>query len=281
MNISIVQSNGLLALEIKDVLEKAGHIITNISIDELNISDELLTIEYFNNKQLDLILFAEGFENVEEAEGNKEEAFAINSSGALVLAKICKQKSIPLLYIGTDLIFDGAQDTSYLPDSETNPLNIYGKSKLLGEKHITNTLDKYYIIRTGKLFGNKHSNFVDEIIKRAKAKEDFNAADDYIFTPTWTFTVAKTIEKLIDTTKLKINYGTYHCTNSGHCSEFKLIADILHNLSLYNRVYPIKLEETNLSVRVPKYRVLNCSNTPGIRIHWMDALNEYLKDYEL
>ena len=119
-------------------------------------------------------------------------------------------------------------------------------------------------------------NFIDQIIEKIQTGQDIKAFDDLKYTPTWTFTLAKSIDKIITTTNLMINYGVYHCTNSGACSDYKLIADLIHALNLHNRIYPIKYVENKQSQELPLNSVLNCSNTPGIIIHWVDALNNYL-----
>ena len=89
--------------------------------------------------------------------------------------------------------------------------------------------------------------------------------------------MAKAIDKLISTTKLKIRFGTFHCTNKGACSDFELIADVVHSLNLYNKIYPIQYIQNQYKPDLPINTVLDSTDTPGIIIHWADALHNYFK----
>lgn len=277
MKILLFGTNGLLGLELSKVLESASHQILYCDLTDVNIRNELMVNHYLGESEFDLLIYAKGYEDVFAAEENEELAYDINAVGALNLAKLCQKKNIPLMYVSTSYVFDGMKDTPYAPGDPTNPINAYGKSKLAAENNIRETINNHYIIRTNKLFGVYKPNFIDEIIDKAKLGQDFKAITDIKYTPTWTFTVSKTIEKLIDTTKLKVGYGIYHCTNSGYCSDYDFIADLVRFLNVHNKVFPIKYDSLKHKVNLPKNSTLDCSKSPGIRIHWLDAFQNYLK----
>ncbi|MEW5820354.1 MAG: NAD(P)-dependent oxidoreductase [Cyanobacteriota bacterium] len=278
MKILIYGANGGLGLQLHKILSQSSFTIIPYNFTDLDIRREEVVLNSLKNKDFNLIIFSKGYEDIYNAEENQQTAYDINTTGALNLAKICKEKDVPLIYLSTDYVFDGKKNTPYSPEDETNPLNTLGKSKLAGEKAIQEILDKYYIIRTSKLFGEMRTNFIDELIEKARTGQDFKAFNDVKYTPTWTFTLSKTIDKLISTTKLKINYGIYHCTNSGSCTDFDLIAEVLHSLKLYNKLFPVKYAETDYKPEIPLYSVLDCSKSPGIRIDWRDAFHNYLKN---
>lgn len=277
MKVLIFGASGGLGLELDKILKEASHEVLNYNLSDLDIRSETFVQGFLEPINLDLIIYAKGYEDLYKAEENTQLAYDVNAQGAKNLALVCKEKNIPIIYISTDYVFDGTKTMPYIPNDKPNPLNVYGKTKLEAEHNIIETTDKHYIIRTSKLFGTMKNNFIDDLIEKAKTGQDFKAYTDIKYTPTWTFTLAKMIDKLITSSHLKINFGLYHCTNSGFCSDFDLIAEVLHSLGLYNRIYPIKYEDTRHMPEIPVYTVLNCTNTPGIRIDWRDAFHNYLK----
>jgi dTDP-4-dehydrorhamnose reductase len=277
MKTLIFGENGLLGLELSKMLKEASHEILAYNLSDVDIRSELVAKSIIMEDDFDLLIYAKGYEDIYAAEENEKIAREINALGAKNLAEICKDKGVPMIYISTPYVFDGNKTVPYTPEDEPNPLNAYGRSKLEGENVIRETLDNHYIIRTGKLFGVMKPNFVDDIVTKAKQGQSFKAFRDMRYTPTWTFTLAKTIERLIDTTKLKINYGIYHCTNSGSCSDYDFILEVISTLKLSNKINMLKLSEVRQKVKLPENCVLDSSKAPGIRIHWDDALHNYLK----
>ncbi|MGD9580468.1 MAG: NAD(P)-dependent oxidoreductase [Vampirovibrionia bacterium] len=276
MKIMLFGTNTGIGLELTSMLGESGHQILAYNFSDMDIRKEETVNSILKTVNMDLIIYLSGYEKINEAEKESQLAYDINATGALNLSKVCKEKNIPLMYLSTSYVFDGTKPTPYDTKDAINPLSEYGKSKAEAEKAILETIDKHYIIRTNKMFGVMKENFIDQIIEKVKTGQDIKAFDDLKYTPTWTFTLAKSIDRIITSTNLKINYGLYHCTNSGVCSDFNLIADIMHSLNLYNKIYPVKYAETQQQPALPLNSVLNCSNTPGIIIHWIDALHNYL-----
>lgn len=276
MKIMVFGTNNGIGLELTKILSDSGHQIITYNFADVDIRSAEIVNNTLKTVDMDLIIYLSGYEKINEAEKEAQLAHDINVTGALNLTNVCKEKNIPIMYLSTTYVFDGKSDIPYLTTDEPNPINEYGKSKFAAEKIITETYDKHYIIRTNKSFGLMKENFIDQIIEKIKTGQDIKAFDDLKYTPTWTFTLAKSIDKIITTTNLMINYGVYHCTNTGACSDFNLIADLIHYLNLHNRIYPIKYTETTHTPELPLNSILDCSNTPGIIIHWGDALRNYL-----
>jgi dTDP-4-dehydrorhamnose reductase len=277
MKILIFGANGLLGLELNRVLSEASHEIIPFSLSEVDIRSELVARSILEAEDFELLIFAKGYEDIYAAEDNEKVAHEINETGARNLAEICRDKGAAMMYISTAYVFDGEQESPYLPTDKPNPINAYGRSKLAGEIAIQETINNFYVIRTSKIFGEMKQNFVDDLIDKARTGQDFKAFKDLKYTPTWTYTIAKTIEKIISSTRLKINYGVYHCTNSGSCSDYEFISDVVRLMQLGNRIQAVRLSDARHKVNLPRYCVLDSSQAPGIRIHWHDALQNYLR----
>ncbi|MBI5183713.1 MAG: NAD(P)-dependent oxidoreductase, partial [Nitrospinae bacterium] len=166
---------------------------------------------------------------------------------------------------------------AYHEDDRPNPINIYGDSKLRGEKEIQEILSNYLIIRTSWLFGPRGKNFVDTILKLAKEKKELKVVDDQVGSPTFTLDMANAISQLID---LKYK-GIIHVANSGSCSWYTFAQRIIE-LSGINGVSltPIPSHQSDRPARRPPFSVLDCSRFRDLTGHlmrgWESTLAEYL-----
>ncbi|GAH53942.1 unnamed protein product, partial [marine sediment metagenome] len=174
-------------------------------------------------------------------------------------------------------------------NDKPNPLSIYGKSKLGGERHISLLLDRYFIIRTSWLFGKHGRSFVNTILKLAQEKKELKIVDDQIGSPTYTKDLASAIKKLINLTHnsslITHNlFGIYHISNSGSCSWYEFAQEILRVKGYGLRVKGISSEELNWPAKRPRFSILD--NGRYIKIigeplkSWQEALREYLKTRE-
>ncbi len=127
-----------------------------------------------------------------------------------------------MVYICTDYVFDGTKGNSYYEYDQTNPLSVYGKTKLAGEVYIRDILNKFYIVRTSWLYGFHGPNFVTTMLNLAESNETISVVDDQIGSPTYTVDLAAAIRELIK----KPVYGIYHITNSDYCSWYEYAKEI-------------------------------------------------------
>ena len=137
-----------------------------------------------------------------------------NPSATENIAEICKKINTKLLYISTDYVFNGTKDGFYEVDDETNPINVYGKSKLLGEEAVQKILKKYFIVRISWVFGKHGNNFVKTMMRLGKELKEINVVSDQYGSPTYTADLSSLLVEMIKTEK----YGIYHATNEGVCS---------------------------------------------------------------
>ena len=130
---------------------------------------------------------------VDKAEEDSENAMLVNAFGTENIAEFCGKNDIALVYISTDYVFDGEKKEPYKPDDNTNPLNVYGLSKLKGEEAVQKYCRKFYIVRTSWLYGHHGRNFAETIITKALEGQELKVVDDQIGCPTWTADLASGI----------------------------------------------------------------------------------------
>ena len=144
------------------------------SSKELDITDILEIETAFVKGNFDYCINCAAYTNVEQAEKTPDIAYKVNVEGVKNLANVCKSYNTTLIHISTDYVFDGEKDEPYTVKDVPNPINEYGKSKLLGEKHIQEIMDNYCIIRTSWLYSEFGKNFYTTILKKAKAGENLS-----------------------------------------------------------------------------------------------------------
>ena len=183
-----------------------------------------------------------------------------------------------MLYVSTDYVYGGDGEAPFETDSPTNPKNVYGVTKLEGEKAVMKYIDKFFIVRTSWVFGINGNNFVKTMLRLGDEKESLNVVCDQVGSPTYTPDLARLICDLIVTDK----YGIYHGTNENYCSWAEFAAEIMKlggKKTVINPVpsseYPAKAERPHNS-RLSK----KCLDKAGIKRlpTWQDALKRFLKE---
>ncbi|MBU2062887.1 MAG: dTDP-4-dehydrorhamnose reductase, partial [Candidatus Omnitrophica bacterium] len=209
--------------------------------------------------------------------------YRINGQGTQNIACLCKQIKAKLIYTSTDYVFDGSKGGAYREDDLPNPLNIYGRSKLEGEKAVAREIEEYLIVRTSWLFGAGGKNFVDTIIDKAGKGEQLRVVTDQVGSPTSTRSLAEALDKLIEHTVQKNRsdaYGIYHVTNSGTCSWFEFAKEIVNLSEIKADISPVTSEEFARSAQRPAISILDNSLYNEITGHslcsWQEALKQYI-----
>ena len=238
---------------------------------QADITNKKIVFEKINKINPRIVVNSAAYTDVDGCEKNKNQAFNVNGKAVKIIAEACKKNNIPLLHISTDYVFDGKKN-GYKENDKTNPVNIYGKSKALGEKHLAETLDKYYLIRTSWLFGKRGKNFVGTILRLAKEKKELKVVNDQFGRPTYAKDLANKIKEIVEA---KMPFGTYHITNSGTCTWFQFAKKIIEFRKLNARLKPIMSEELNRPAKRPKCSVLLNTKLLPLR-HWHPALKDYL-----
>jgi dTDP-4-dehydrorhamnose reductase len=286
MRILITGAGGQLATALARSLQR--HDLTSLSHQQLDITygDEVQAA--VSGFRPDLVVNTAAFHRVDDCEEMPERAFAVNALGPRHLALACAAAGAALLHVSTDYVFDGAKNEPYLETDEPAPINVYGASKLAGERFVR-LLPKHYVVRTSGLFGvassGKAHNFVATMLRLARAQTDarpgdgpeITVVDDQRFSPTGAPDLADAIARLIDSGA----YGLYHVTNSGDCSWFEFAAAIFEDAGLSPRLSRTSSEAYGARARRPACSVLASAALPALGLgelpHWREALRAYLR----
>ena len=279
INLLVTGSSGQLGQCLKQLLLSATDISCYFAArEDLDItnSDELQ--RFFSDHNFDYCINTAAYTNVEKAESEQKEAFLINAEGAYSLAKACKKHNVVLLHISTDYVFDGMAKTPYQEQDPTNPLNVYGASKLKGEQHIGNTWNKHFIIRTSWLYSQYGHNFLNSMLEFAKQKKALTITTQQKGTPTNANDLAQMLVTIIKTGNAR--YGVYHFSNQGEATWYDFAKAIFKATGEIDTVNLAKTEHYATFAKRPSYSVLNCNklkDTLGITYrNWEDSLKQII-----
>ena len=256
--ILVTGANGQLGQTISELYAKnnLGLEFTFVSKEKFDITNEDAILTYFRNNKFDYCINCAAYTNVEQAEKIPKIAFKVNAEGVKWLAKACKQTNTILIHISTDYVFDGEKKEPYTPSDVPNPINEYGKSKLLGEKYIQEEImDNYFIVRTSWLYSKKYGhNFYRTIVEKAKNQKELSVTIEQIGCPTDTVNLAQYILDLI--TQNKTNFGIHHYCDDKVMTWFDFAEQILLENKLNNKTKLVKANNYITFARRPKYSCL-------------------------
>ncbi len=268
---------GLLGQALARILEKQGWDILCPGREDLDVFDRDMVEAYIERHQPTHIFNTIGYTQVDLAEDETEDAQRLNKSLPILLARIAKARDLHFIHYSTDFVFDGKKSTPYLPGDTTNPLSVYGATKLEGEQGIMALgSDKALIIRTAWLFGPYKTNFVDKILKLAATRPSLNIVHDQVGCPTYTLDLACNTLALV---KARAR-GIFHLTNTGHASWCELAAEAIACTGVPCLAKPISSADFPQKAVRPAYSVLDSSDfirTTGLTPRpWIQALRAYL-----
>lgn len=253
----------------------------SIKFFKLDITNRSEIIEFIKRIKPNLVIHTAAYTDVDGCEESKEKAFNINAGGTQNVALGCKHAGSLLFYISTDFVFDGKKSAPYTEEDLPNPINIYGESKLKGEKFIEEILEKFVIVRSSWLFGKYGTNFVNTILESTKREKEIEVVTDQIGSPTYTKDLATAIIKLAECIIDKSTFGLYHITNSGSISWHKYAEEIMEYANIVDvKIIPITSGELNRLAKRPEMSILDrgrYQKTTGDKMrNYKEALKEYI-----
>lgn len=286
MKVFVTGVAGQLGHDVVNELIKRGHeaygsdLLEGIAMDITNKKSVEKVIAEINP---DAVIHCAAWTAVDAAEEveNRAKVKAINVNGTANIADVCKKLDCKMMYISTDYVFDGKGTDPWTPDcKDYAPLNVYGETKLSGELCVSETLDKYFIVRIAWVFGKNGKNFIKTMLDIGKRFEEIQVVDDQIGTPTYTYDLARLLIDMIETEK----YGYYHATNEGgYISWYDFACEIFKQAGYETRVSPVTTEEYGVSKaarpfnsRLDKSKLEKNGFAP--LPEWKDALTRYLKE---
>ena len=277
MNILVTGANGQLGSEMRLLgnISKNNYYFTDVA--ELDITDKQAIQEFVADNDIKIIINCAAYTAVEKAEDDSEKADLINHIAVRNLAEASKEKNIHLIHVSTDYVFGGQGNLPFLEDDKVNPLGVYGKTKLAGEKAIQDSGCKALIFRTAWLYSSFGNNFVKTMIKLTSEKESIKVVYDQTGSPTYAGDLAKVLFDIVETEKYIGKEGIYHFTNEGVISWYDFAIEIAKQAGNTTcKIYPCRSEEFPTKVKRPAYSVLDKSKiktTFNIDIpYWKDSL---------
>ncbi len=276
MKALVTGSAGMLAKDLIPCLLKMSHEVLAPPEDKLDITNLGVVRHAVDELAPEIIINCAAYTNVDEAEKQEHQALMVNGLGVQNLCILCQEHDIPLVHFSTDYVFDGTKPSPYTIYDETNPINAYGRSKLLGEKYILWLLSKFYLLRTSWLFGLHGKNFIETMLEIGQKQKQVSVVTDQKGCPTWTRHLAEATVALIETGR----YGIYHVTNSEPTTWFDFTKEIFRLAGISTEVLPITSEQFPRPANRPSNSVLDPFPLKEVlgrgMPSWKAALKEYL-----
>lgn len=291
MKFLVTGVNGQLGHDCVEELRRRGHNVIGSDIQEQN-RDEYLSMDITDRDAVmiavadikpEVIIHCAAWTAVDaaEADENRKKVHAINVDGTRNIAEAAKSVDAKMIYISTDYVFDGQGEQPWQPDDRNYaPLNVYGQSKLDGEKAVSTILDKYFIVRIAWVFGINGKNFIKTMLNVGRTHDTVRVVNDQIGTPTYTYDLARLLVDMAETDK----YGYYHATNEGgYISWYDFTKEIYRQAGMDTIVIPVTTKEYGISVaarpfnsRLDKSKLVQAGFVP--LPDWRDALDRYLAE---
>ncbi|MGQ1891531.1 dTDP-4-dehydrorhamnose reductase [Thermophagus sp. OGC60D27] len=262
--------------------------VTFTTIDQMDLSNPTSIKEFFVDKAFDFIINCAAYTAVDKAEEESDTAYQLNAEAPALIAREAARLRALFVHISTDYVFDGRHFRPLSPNDTPNPVSIYGKSKLKGEKEVLRIHPDSIIIRTSWLYSIYGQNFLKTMIRLGKEKQSLNVVFDQIGTPTFAEDLASSILSIIQnitTGQTKAMPGVYHYSNEGVCSWYDFAKAIFRITGIDCNVIPVTSDYYPTKAKRPYYSVLDKSlikQTYGIAIpHWQESLVRCLKQLKM
>jgi dTDP-4-dehydrorhamnose reductase len=270
----IIGSRGMLGTTLMDVF--ASYAPTGWDRDEIDISNQEDVRAKIAAATPTCIINAAAYTAVDECETNREVCMKVNGDAVGYLAGAADALGALILHISTDYVFDGTNKKGYSEELDsTDPINIYGESKLRGEQQLQAATKRFYLVRTSWLYGPHGKNFVDTMLTLADKHDELKVVDDQRGRPTYTRDLADQLKTLLEE---GYEYGVYHVTNAGDCTWYEFSTSIFKLSGRSTTAIPCTIDEFPRPAKRPAFSMLNNTKLPPLR-HWEDALESYLHDY--
>ena len=288
MKVLITGAAGMLGSEVCQELKRRSHTVLKTDINLTTKDIEFLDVKNYNEvtkliKKMkpNAIFHLAAETDVDLCEKKPDHAYITNVLGTENIALLCQKFKIPMVYISTAGVFSGDKVEPYTEFDEPGPLNIYGKTKLEGEKIVQNLLNEYFIFRAGWMVGGWtiDKKFVYKIIKLLKTEREINVVDDKFGSPTFTFDFAKNLMTVVNTKR----HGLFHMTNKGTCSRYDIAVKIIEFLDLGGKVKVNPVSSTEFPLPAPRARsemmrnykldLLGLNSMP----RWEESLARYIR----
>ncbi|MEM6836032.1 MAG: dTDP-4-dehydrorhamnose reductase [Cyanobacteria bacterium P01_C01_bin.120] len=287
MKILLIGSQGQVGQELLTTLPTVGP-VTAWGRADLDLTQLADIAPQVIAQQPDVIVNAAAYTAVDKAESEPELAHAINGEAPKRLAQAAQACGATLVQLSTDYVFDGQQNRPYQPTAPTQPLGVYGQSKLVGEQAVRSGCDRHIIMRTAWVYGAKGAgNFVKTMLRVGAERETLKVVYDQVGCPTWSYDIAAALAALIPRVTAS-TYGIYHFTNSGAVSWYDFAVAIFEEAAALGwplrvkTVLPITTNQYPTAAQRPAYAVLAGDKLAAVlhqtAPHWRVSLRKMLAE---
>ena len=281
MKVLVTGAGGQLGYDVIKELNKRNIDFIGADKEEFDITDFEASRKFITDHMPEAVIHCSAYTAVDKAEDEPELCYLVNAVGTKNIAEICKEIDAKMVYISTDYVFDGTKDGFYEIDDIPNPINVYGNTKLAGEKVVREILEKYFIVRISWVFGINGNNFVKTMLRLGKEHDELNVVADQIGSPTYTVDLATLLVDMIHTNK----YGIYHATNEGECSWAEFAEEIFKVASMDVKVNHISTTEYPTKANRPmnsKMSKISIENNNFNKLSlWNKSLEKYINEINL
>lgn len=283
--------NGQVGSEIKNKLQTIVN-LKSLSRAKCDFLDLDLVKSYILKEKPDIIINAVAYTAVDKAEKEPELANKINSDSLLTIALAAKETGALVIHFSTDYVFNGIKSTPYTENDEPDPINVYGNSKLQGERNLIRNYNKVIILRTSWVYGLHGVNFVKKILNLAKQEKKIPVVNDQYSSPTSAIFISEVVHKIINNYskyRNKISFGVFHLASKGNVNWFEYASFVLDEaknnklqlLANKNDINPVSSSHFNLTAQRPKNSQLDCgliTEQFGIEIpFWKEDVSTIVK----
>ncbi|REE08474.1 dTDP-4-dehydrorhamnose reductase [Winogradskyella pacifica] len=256
INVLVTAKDGQLGQCFQSLVVKHPNILFVFkSSSDLDITNKAKVEDVFSEQSFDYCINCAAYTAVDKAEEATELADKVNHLGIQNIAEACKKFEVILIHISTDFVFDGEGTAPYLEDDITNPLGVYGKTKLAGEQVIAKTLQRYFIIRTSWLYSEYGHNFLKTMLRLANERDEIGVVGDQIGSPTYAMDLADATLQII--ASRNTSYGIYHYSNEGVVSWYDFAKEIFRLSDSPIKLNKIETKDYPTPAVRPKYSIMN------------------------
>ena len=270
MRILVTGKNGQLGRSIHKLVNTDTKIDNNqssndfifVGREELDLSNNNSIINYFDNHdKFDVIINCAAYTAVDKAEKEQEFANQVNHLAVKKLASIANKQQARLIHISTDYVFDGESDKPYIETDTTNPIDVYGKTKLAGEKALQAVMPmNAIIIRTSWMYSEYGNNFVSTMLRLGKERDELNVVSDQIGSPTYATNLAGAVLEIIKNKEFSEESQAtqiYHYSNEGGISWYEFAKEIFKIAKIDCKVNPITTQQYPTPAKRPRHTLIN------------------------
>ena len=277
MKILLFGAGGLVGKELVALYARTANEVNRPTSAEVDITKFEQVQDFVNEHKPELIINCAALTDVDKCELEEDTAYKINALGPKHIALAAREQHAKVIHLSTDYVFDGEKGEPYNEFDATQPINIYGKSKLDGEEFIKEVTDDFMIIRTAWVFGKGRGNFVDYVVDGVLKQKEITAIKDMVSSPTYAEDLAVQIKKMAETRET----GIFHMANKGYGTRLEIVEEIMSLIGKPANVKVITQRQWEKPAKRPAFSALNNYHLTVLGKNempeWKEALKRYLK----